>query len=684
MSNSLRAPRFAVVTNLMVALGLIAVGLKIGSKFLPENQPNRLSVEYSSYVRDADRQKINWYAFSQEPFSIAKTENKLVFLELGTAVSQNSQILTRQYYQDEEFVRFLNDHFISIRCDIDEMPWVAEAIEPNSSSWGELDNCLLVVLDADGNVIEASQFRPLRMDRDPGGIYEWVSSIVAKSIDNPKLVIEEANQNSKKNQNRAQQYFRPGPDNQSVVSDFVSTLCNSLSSETGALVGGITPVSATIPALLLSAGTQLSVSKSALFLLRMRESECYDQLEGGFFVGSKLSNWIFPRYGKYTLQNATLAETYARAGVFLQSPIFKSTAIEIISYLNKYQWDTKTYLYFSGSYADDEPLGFNPFYDSSINLPEGVSHYKVREKQNKKGPMSIAPVPLSDVATDTVWSLIRTEKSLLGSQRDETKRPRIMDSCYANVNGAVISSLFRIGVLLDNSELISKAQLAYSAACERFLSSLGDVNHAIDGRARVTGYLGDFVWIARASIDNYNSTGNIQALENAKRIALRIQDLFDCENGGFYYALDSFLSFAGFFETSIVVSDEDSESLCAVTLRMLSDFAQMTRNSELIKRNTTRTSQITGNVPLLQVQATGLVRAMQRQNMPVIVVNDSNPKTVPEISRELPNETVLRADPSAFANKPGIYIMLGESLTGPIERKQLTQTLLAMKAKLTS
>lgn len=682
MSFGSRAPRFAVVTSLMVALGIIALGLKIGSRFLPEKQPNRLSVEYSPYVRDAQRERIDWYPFSQEAFAIAKSENKPIFLEIGTATSQFSQTLTRQHFEDEEFARFLNDHFISIRCDKDEMPWVAEALDPNSSVWGELDDSLLIVLDPNGKVFDASPFRPLRMERDPGGIYEWLAAIISKWIDNPSQITDKANQNYLKNQARSKQFFLPGPDNQTVVSEYINLLSNSLSTTTGALTTGVTSVSTPIPTLLMSAGTQVPVSKAALFLLRLRESECYDHLDGGFFIGAKQAGWIATRYGKSSFQNARLAEIYARAGVYLNSPLFNSTALEIISYLNKHQFDNNQSLYFSGSYADDEPLGINPFYDLITNLGDGVSHFRVREKQNNRGALSISPSPISDLLTDTKWNLIRTEKSLLFKLRDDSKRPRIIDACYADVNGAVISSLFRIGVLLNNRELISKAEATYSAASNQFHSTLGDVNHAVEGRARVNGFLRDFVWMARASLDNYLATGDTVALNNAKRIATRIQELFDSESGAYFYVLDSFLSFSNFFANTIIVTDGESESLSATALQTLTDIAQITLDSKLIKQITRKMSQITGNVPMLGVKASGLVRTMQRLYMPTIIVNDSNPKLALEIVRQFPNETVLRADQDAFAEKKGIYLMIGESLTGPFERKEITQKLLDFRTKI--
>ena len=51
-----------------------------------KQKANRLASESSAYLRSASHQPIDWYPWSEEPFRLAKEQNKPVLLDIGAVL----------------------------------------------------------------------------------------------------------------------------------------------------------------------------------------------------------------------------------------------------------------------------------------------------------------------------------------------------------------------------------------------------------------------------------------------------------------------------------------------------------------------------------------------------------------------------------------------------------------------
>ena len=160
-------PRFVSVTNVVLFVVVAAVGLKVAARYLPERQPNRLIVEYGSYVHEAARSRLDWYPFSDEAFRKARKDDRLILLEIGSLLSRSSNILTHSYFNDSEYARLLNSHFVCVRADTHEIPGLADAIALNAPFYQEAEGSLLMILDPDGRPVAETPFRKLRVSAGP-------------------------------------------------------------------------------------------------------------------------------------------------------------------------------------------------------------------------------------------------------------------------------------------------------------------------------------------------------------------------------------------------------------------------------------------------------------------------------------------------------------------------------------
>jgi len=97
---------------------------------------NRLSGEKSPYLRHAAYQKIDWYPWSDEAFERAKKEDKPIFLSTGAIWCHWCHVMAKECFENEEIVKFLNEHFINVKLDRDERPDIDRRYQLTVSAMG--------------------------------------------------------------------------------------------------------------------------------------------------------------------------------------------------------------------------------------------------------------------------------------------------------------------------------------------------------------------------------------------------------------------------------------------------------------------------------------------------------------------------------------------------------------------
>jgi hypothetical protein len=83
---------------------------------------NRLAGEKSPYLLQHAHNPVDWFAWNDEAFAKARTENKPVFLSIGYSTCHWCHVMERETFEDEKIGAFLRDHFVSIKVDREERP----------------------------------------------------------------------------------------------------------------------------------------------------------------------------------------------------------------------------------------------------------------------------------------------------------------------------------------------------------------------------------------------------------------------------------------------------------------------------------------------------------------------------------------------------------------------------------
>src|SRR5438128_5278749 len=101
---------------------------------------NRLSKESSPYLLQHAHNPVDWYAWSDEAFEKAQTENKPVLVSIGYAACHWCHVMERESFENEEVAALMNKHFVNIKVDREERPDVdhiyMDAVQAMSGSGG--------------------------------------------------------------------------------------------------------------------------------------------------------------------------------------------------------------------------------------------------------------------------------------------------------------------------------------------------------------------------------------------------------------------------------------------------------------------------------------------------------------------------------------------------------------------
>ncbi len=85
---------------------------------------NRLNQEKSLYLRQHASNPVHWFAWGNDAFEKAEKENKPVLISIGYSTCHWCHVMEKESFETEEVAQVLNEHFIAIKVDREELPAV--------------------------------------------------------------------------------------------------------------------------------------------------------------------------------------------------------------------------------------------------------------------------------------------------------------------------------------------------------------------------------------------------------------------------------------------------------------------------------------------------------------------------------------------------------------------------------
>lgn len=535
--------------------------------------PNRLIHEKSPYLLQHAHNPVDWYAWGEDAFAKARSENKLIFLSIGYSTCHWCHVMERESFENETIAEVLNRHYVSIKVDREERPDVDRVymlfVQSTTGSGGWP---LSVFLTPDLHPFLGGTYYPPedRYGRPGFGILlKRLAEIWAHESD--RILVQGENVFRS-----IQTYLDEVRTPETVPLDVAwrDHAYRQFAAGFDPEEGGFSPApkfprAAVFSFLLRYAhrAREATALDMALFTLRkMGLGGIYDQLGGGFHRYSVDGRWHVPHFEKMLYDQAQLAAVYTEAYQISPDPLFAKTVRETLDYVLTVLRSPE------GGFYSAEDADSLPATPGATEKREGAFYVWTREEIDQLLTSDESPVfcrtfgverggnvnPASDPhdelrnqnvlfvqndhelvakltnhTPEEVTALLESAREKLRRARDQRPRPHKDDKILTAWNGLMITALAKAHQVFGDQRYLEAAQQA-----ARFIRTQlfpGRLVRSFRGEpSRVHGFAEDYAALMQGLLNLYESDFDAGWLRWAGELQVQMNALFADPRGGYF------------------------------------------------------------------------------------------------------------------------------------------------------
>jgi len=512
---------------------------------------NALIHAQSLYLLQHAYNPVNWVEWSDDIFTLARQQNKLIIVSIGYSACHWCHVMERECFEKEDTAEIMNKHFICVKVDREEHPDVDQIYM----------DAVQLLTGRGGwplNVITLPDGRPIH-----GGTYfpkaEWervLTSIANLWQTKPEEAMEYATNLSNGIKKLDVLVAEP---NAKLSDEIVNDALENWKANFDLQFGGYNWA----PKFPMPNNWQLFlqyslynsdiVFKDAVnkTLSAMAKGGIYDQLAGGFARYSTDSYWKVPHFEKMLYDNAQLIEIYSLAFAVTANPFYAKTVKQTIEFINK-ELTNNEGLFFSaldadsenieGKYyiwnqqelklilGDDEPI-YSLYYSIDIygNWEHGSNILYITRTDEELEKLTGKPI-------QQINKIVQTCNSKLLAIRNKRIKPELDDKSICSWNALTIKAFAVAGMVFKNTAYINRAEEAMKKLLEKCF-----VNNALyriykNGKTSINAFAEDYATVIDALIKVYEATGKENYLFKANDLmALSINLFYNPGNKLFYF-----------------------------------------------------------------------------------------------------------------------------------------------------
>ena len=541
---------------------------------------NRLGGAASAYLRSARHQPVDWHAWGEEAFALARRQDKPILLDIGAVWCHWCHVMDRESYEHPEIAALINQLFVAVKVDRDERPDVDSRYQAAVASIsGQSGWPLTAFLTPEGKPFFGSNYFPPE-DRYGRPGFASVLRRMAEAYRTRRAEVEESAdsvmQAIESNETFAGRGDRLGGSLGAALGDasgraLLDRIIEGMLEQFDPRYGGFGsqpkfPHPAALD-LLIDAGTrpgplaQRSREVAAFTLGKMAAGGIHDQLAGGFHRYSVDERWIVPHFEKMAYDNSELLRAYTHAFQSFVDPRFARVAASTLRWMDEWLSDRELGGFYASQDADDSLEDDGDYFtwnraeaEDALSPEEfevAAAHFNLRvvgdmHHNPAKNVLHVgAEVPALAArlhrSEDEVSALLREGRRKLYAARLRRKTPFVDRTIYTGWNGLCVSAYLAAGRALALPEAVAFA-----------LKSLDRVLAAVwsreAGLARVVAYekskgtaklipavLEDYTFLANAALDAWEASGELRYFHAAEELAKALLDgFYDRESEGFF------------------------------------------------------------------------------------------------------------------------------------------------------
>ena len=496
---------------------------------------NLLKNERSPYLKQHENNPVHWYPWGTKALKKAKELKKPIFLSVGYASCHWCHVMAHESFEDKNTAAVMNEKFINIKVDREERPDLDNVFQKSLAiltgtpgGWP-----LSMFLDENGVPFSGgTYFPPKEMYGRPSfvNILKQVSDFYAKNKDK---IIQQASQ--------IKDVFQKDQKKSSVIGQnlnpHLEAMLNHIDFEWGGFQG-----SPKFP--------QFYVFESFLHFYKKNKNKkfydavkillnnvcsrgLYDHLLGGIARYSTDERWIAPHFEKMLYDNILFINLLGQ--FYLQEPneYYKEKLIQTVEFVNN-SFKNKENLLGSAYDADSEGVEGKHYVWDDKELRSVLEkdynlfakYYDISENGNWEGKNILIEKSIKPTKEENE-KLKKIKNKLLGI-REKRPKPFFDDKTQIDLNAYWISTLIFVAEVFNKEEW-KKLSLSNYNLIKNLTKD--EIYHCYKDKDGVKVFLDDYAYLAQLMINFYETTGEINYLDDAKKIVQQTWDLFyDKEN----------------------------------------------------------------------------------------------------------------------------------------------------------
>ncbi|WP_226023468.1 thioredoxin domain-containing protein [Halomicrobium salinisoli] len=579
---------------------------------------NRLDEEESPYLRQHADNPVNWQPWDEQALEAAREENKPIFLSIGYAACHWCHVMEEESFQDEAVAEVLNEHFVPIKVDREERPDLDSVyMSICQQVTGRGGWPLSAWLTPEGKPFYVGTYFPPEEKRGMPAFGDLLEDI-AGSWSDPE--------DREEMHNRAEQWTNaiesdlsqpspstdgetPGPD---VLETATSTAVRGADREHGGWGGGggpKFPQPGRLQFLALAAerdGREDARAVVTETLDAMVSGGLFDHVGGGFHRYCTDQQWVVPHFEKMLYDNAEIpralltgyqltgTEEYAEAAARTFAFVERELTHDEGGFYSTLGAQSPSFDDADGEAGEDEEGAFYVWTPEQVEAAVEdetdaalfCDRFGVTERGNFEGSTvltiseTVADLAVEhDLDESEVEQRLERAREQVFEARAERPRPDRDEKVLAGWNGLMISALAEGAVVLDDAYAEQAADALSFVREHLWNEDEGTLKRRYkDGDVRIDGYLEDYAFLARAALDLYQATGEVDHLAFALDLARAIErEFWDAEDETLYFTAESGESLVARPQELTDQSTPSSAGVAVQTLFALDHFADHDR-----------------------------------------------------------------------------------------------------------
>jgi len=491
---------------------------------------NLLKNENSPYLKQHENNPVHWYPWGTKALEKAKKLKKPIFLSVGYASCHWCHVMAHESFEDKNTAAVMNEKFINIKVDREERPDLDNVFQKSLAiltgtpgGWP-----LSMFLDENGVPFSGgTYFPPKEMYGRPSfaNILNQVSEFYGKNRDK---VIQQASQ--------IKDVFQKDQKKSSVIGQnlnpHLEAMLNYIDFEWGGFQG-----SPKFP--------QFYVFESFLHFYKKNKNKkfydavkillnnvcsrgLYDHLLGGIARYSTDDRWIAPHFEKMLYDNILFINLLGQ--FYLQEPneYYKEKLIQTVEFVNN-SFKNKENLLGSAYDADSEGVEGKHYVWDDKELRSVLEkdynlfakYYDISENGNWEGKNILIEKSITPAKEEN--EKLKKIKNKLLAVREKRPKPFFDDKTQIDLNAYWISTLIFVAEVFNKEEWKKLSLLNYN-----LIKNLtkDEIYHCYKDKDGVKVFIDDYAYLTQLMINFYETTGEINYLDDAKKIVQQTWDLF--------------------------------------------------------------------------------------------------------------------------------------------------------------